>query len=74
MWCDWFRNLANTVSLLELTLNCAFRDVLAWHLAWKEPVLWLFHSTHFNRGHDTPLGSRERPIMLLVRLAFSVLR
>src|SRR5947207_5026153 len=44
MRCDRLRNLASTMGLLALTLNCAFCDVLAWHVAWKKPVLWLLHS------------------------------
>src|SRR5260370_34487648 len=62
MRCDRFRNLANTVDLLALTLNCAFRDVLARHVAWKEPVLWLLHSPpstqdlqEFRREHHIPI-------------------
>src|SRR6266478_5073533 len=44
MRCDRLRNLTSTMGLLALTLNCAFCDVLAWHVAWKKPVLWLLHS------------------------------
>ena len=41
---DGFRNLANTVGLLALTLDCKSCDVLAREISWEEPVLGLFDS------------------------------
>src|SRR6516164_9212473 len=44
MRCDRFRNLANTVGLLALTVNRASCDVLAREVSWEKPVLGLFDS------------------------------
>ncbi len=41
---DGFRNLANAVGLLALTLDCKSCDVLAWEVSWEKPVLGLFDS------------------------------
>ena len=41
---DRFRDLANTVGLLALTVNRASCDVLAREVSWEKPVLGLFDS------------------------------
>ena len=59
---DGFRNLANTVGLLALTLDCKSCDVLAREVSWEEPVLGLFDSPpgtqnlqEFRREHRVPI-------------------
>ena len=66
MRCDRFRNLANTVGLVALTVNRASCDVLAWEVSWKEPVLGLFDSPPGTQ--DLQEFRREHNITILLPL------